>query len=173
MLYRAWLTIAQHVFQPALTGRQELISRKTVSTNWVQGDFAKNIMLFGAKKWDPTYHDRSNSAIYTTDIYIGSTLYCELWILNWCYSGDFRNDVAFHSTMPLTFLQCIHWESLFIGKHAHTDQTSLWICLMKRKMRMIKHCWLGSDSRVQVMAWPWTIWTNGDFYFDGTLINNV
>ena len=31
MLSRAWLTIAQHVFQPALTGRPELISRKIVS----------------------------------------------------------------------------------------------------------------------------------------------
>ena len=56
MLSRAWLTIAQHVFQPALTGRPELISRKIVSgepgtkaiavsrfreklspANWVQG----------------------------------------------------------------------------------------------------------------------------------------
>ena len=31
MLSRAWLTIAQHVFQPVLTGRPELISRKIVS----------------------------------------------------------------------------------------------------------------------------------------------
>ena len=56
MLHRAWLTIAQHVFLPALTGRLELISRKIVSSepgtkaivvsrfrkklspvNWVQG----------------------------------------------------------------------------------------------------------------------------------------
>ena len=56
VLSRAWLTIAQHVFQPALTGRPELISRKIVSgepgtkaiavsrfreklspANWVQG----------------------------------------------------------------------------------------------------------------------------------------
>ena len=29
---RAWLVIAQHVFQPALTGRPELISRKIVSS---------------------------------------------------------------------------------------------------------------------------------------------
>ena len=71
MLSRAWLTIAQHVFQPALTGRPELISRKIVSgepgtkaiavsrfreklspANWVQGyrDFAKNIAVLGAKK---------------------------------------------------------------------------------------------------------------------------
>ena len=31
MLSRAWLTIAQHVFQPTLTGRPELISQKIVS----------------------------------------------------------------------------------------------------------------------------------------------
>ena len=31
MLRLAWLTIAQHVFQPALTGRLESISRKIVS----------------------------------------------------------------------------------------------------------------------------------------------
>ena len=46
MLRLAWLPIAQHVFQPALTGRLELISRKIVSSEqeqrlsrWV--DFAK------------------------------------------------------------------------------------------------------------------------------------
>ena len=32
ILHRTWLTIAQHVFQPALTGRPELISRKIVSS---------------------------------------------------------------------------------------------------------------------------------------------
>ena len=32
MLRLAWLPIAQHVFQPALTGRLELISRKIVSS---------------------------------------------------------------------------------------------------------------------------------------------
>ena len=56
MLRLTWLTVAQHVFQPALTGRLELISRKIVScepgtkaiavsrfreklspANWVQG----------------------------------------------------------------------------------------------------------------------------------------
>ena len=72
MLSRAWLTIAQHVFQPALTGRPELISRKIVSgesrtkaiavsrfrEKFVSRelgprcyrDFAKNIALLGAKK---------------------------------------------------------------------------------------------------------------------------
>ena len=47
MLRLAWLSIAQHVFQPALTGRLELILRKIVSSEqehrlsrWA--DFAKN-----------------------------------------------------------------------------------------------------------------------------------
>ena len=47
MLCLAWLPIAQHVFQPALTGRLELISRKIVSSEQEQrlswwADFAKN-----------------------------------------------------------------------------------------------------------------------------------
>ena len=47
MLRQAWLSIAQHVFQPALTGRLELISRKIVSSEQEQrlslwADFAKN-----------------------------------------------------------------------------------------------------------------------------------
>ena len=72
MLSWAWLTIAQHVFQPALTGRPELISRKIVSgepgTKAIAvsrfrekivsrelgprcyHDFAENIALLGAKK---------------------------------------------------------------------------------------------------------------------------
>ena len=69
MLRLAWLSIAQHVFQPALTGRLELISRKIVSSEQEQRlsrwadfakivsrelnarsyrDFAKNIALLGA-----------------------------------------------------------------------------------------------------------------------------
>ena len=92
MLRLAWLTIAQHVFQPALTGRLELILRKIVSrepgtkaivvsrfhenlspSNWVQGATAisrKNITLLGAKKLGPTCdRDISKSVIYTTAIY--------------------------------------------------------------------------------------------------------
>ena len=49
MLRLAWLPIAQHVFQPALTGRLELISRKIVSSKQEQrlsrwADFAKNCL---------------------------------------------------------------------------------------------------------------------------------
>ena len=97
MLSRAWLTIAQHVFQPALTGRPELISRKIVSgepgtkaiavsrfreklspANWVQGVTAisrKISRSWAPKKWGPTC-DRniSNSAIYTTAIYRAYTV---------------------------------------------------------------------------------------------------
>ena len=87
MLCLAWLTTAQHVFQPALTGRLELVSRKIVSRGdrGVQisrkivsrelgprsyRDFAKNIAFLGAKKWGPTCdRDISNSTIYTTAIY--------------------------------------------------------------------------------------------------------
>ena len=70
MLRLAWLPIAQHVFQPALTGRLELISRKIVSSEQEQRlsrwadfakivsrelnarsyrDFAKNSALLGAR----------------------------------------------------------------------------------------------------------------------------
>ena len=101
MLSRAWLTIAQHVFQPALTGRPELISRKIVSgesrtkaiavsrfreklspANWVQGVTAisrKISRSWAPKKWGPTCdRDISNSAIYTTAIYRAYTV---SWLL--------------------------------------------------------------------------------------------
>ena len=97
MLSRAWLTIAQHVFQPALTGRPELISRKIVSgesrtkaiavsrfceklspANWVQGVTVisrKISRSWAPKKWGPTCdRDISNSAIYTTAIYRAYTV---------------------------------------------------------------------------------------------------
>ena len=97
MLSRAWLTIAQHMFQPALTGRPELISRKIVSgeprtkaiavsrfrgklspANWVQGVTAisrKISRCWAPKKWGPTCdRDISNSAIYTTAIYRAYTV---------------------------------------------------------------------------------------------------
>ena len=70
MLRLAWLTIAQHVFQPALTGRLELISQKIVSrvpgtkaiavsrfceklspANWVQG--ATAILPKISRSWAP------------------------------------------------------------------------------------------------------------------------
>ena len=89
MLSQAWLSIAQHVFQPALTGRPELISRKIVSgepgtkaiavsrfrkklapANWVQGVTAisrKISRSWAPQKWGPTCdRDISNSLIYTT-----------------------------------------------------------------------------------------------------------
>ena len=92
MLRLAGLTIAQHVFPPALTGRLELISRKNcflrngmksyrgeqISRKIVSpelgsrsySDFVKNIALLGTKKWGPTCdRDISNSTIYTIRIY--------------------------------------------------------------------------------------------------------
>ena len=103
MLRLAWLPIAQHVLQPALTGRLELISRQIVSSEQEQrllrwADFAKNCLprieckelprflkkycALGqnswnrwAKKWGPTCdRDISNSAIYTTAIYRAYTV---------------------------------------------------------------------------------------------------
>ena len=93
MLRLAWLTIAQHVFQPALTGRLEMILRKIVSCEpgtkatmvsrfrekivyhklgpgSYHCNLTKNIALLDAKKWGSTC-DRniSNSAIYMTAIY--------------------------------------------------------------------------------------------------------
>ena len=97
MLHLTWLTVAQHVFQPALTGRLELISRKIVScepgtkaivvsrfreklspANWVQGVTAilrKISRSWAPKKWGPTCdRDISNSAIYATAIYRAYTV---------------------------------------------------------------------------------------------------
>ena len=108
MLRLAWLPIAQHVFQPALTGRLELISRKIVSSEQEQrlsrwADFAKDCLpriefkelprfpekyrALGqnsrnrwAKKWGPTCdRDISNSAIYTTTIYRSTLYYVYIW----------------------------------------------------------------------------------------------
>ena len=100
MLRLTWLTVAQHVFYPALTGRLELISRKIVScepgtkaiavsrfreklspANWVQGVTAiswKISRSWAPKKWGPTCdRDISNSAIYATAIYRAYTVF---WI---------------------------------------------------------------------------------------------
>ena len=60
MLRLAWLPIAQHVFQPALTGRLELISRKIVSSEQEQrlsrwADFAKNCLPWIECKELPHY----------------------------------------------------------------------------------------------------------------------
>ena len=96
MLRRAWLTIAQHVFQPALTGRPELISRKIVSSemgtkaiavsrfrgklspaNWVQG--VSGISRKISRSWAPKNRVQCATAIYpipqyTRPRYIVSTL---------------------------------------------------------------------------------------------------
>ena len=98
MLRLAWLTTAQHVFQPALRGRLELILRKSVSpANREQrlslwADFAKNCLLrigskelprfrekyrtLGRQKWGTSCdNDISNSVIYMTTMYREYTVY--------------------------------------------------------------------------------------------------
>ena len=106
MLSRAWLTIAQHVFQPALTGRPELISRKNVSgepgtkaiavsrfceklspANWVQGVTAISRKIL--RSWGPTCdRDISNSAIYTTAIYRAYNVICFSELIDFWQSHD-------------------------------------------------------------------------------------
>ena len=97
MLRLAWLTTAQHVFQPALTGRLELVSRKIVSrgprtkaivvsklrkklspVKWVQG-----VTVISRKiscSWVPKNWVQHATAIYpipryTRPRFIGSALY--------------------------------------------------------------------------------------------------
>ena len=138
MLSRAWLTIAQHVFQPALTGRPELISRKIVSgepgtkaiavsrfreklspANWVQGVTAisrKISRSWAPKKWGPTCdRDISNSAIYTTAIYRAYTVSCYqsawvTWLTHWGL-----NKMAY--ILQTTFLKCI-----FLNEKHYCDE---------------------------------------------------
>ena len=109
MLSRAWLTIAQHVFQPALTGRPELISRKIVSgepgtkaiavsifreklspANWVQGVTAISRKI--SHSWAPKNGVQHATAIYpipryTRPRYIGLTLY---WIADYKFHFVFK-----------------------------------------------------------------------------------
>ena len=97
MLRLAWLTTAQHVFQPALTGRLELVSRKIVSrgprtkaiavskfreklspANWIQGVTAISRKI--SRSWAPKNGVQHATAIYpipryTRPRYIGLTLY--------------------------------------------------------------------------------------------------
>ena len=110
MLSRAWLTIAQHVFQPVLTGGPELISRKIVSgkpgtkaiavsrfreklspANWVQGVTAISRKI--SRSWAPKNGVQHATAIYpipryTRPRYIGLTLYSLLATRFVAYSGS-------------------------------------------------------------------------------------
>ena len=100
MFRLTWLTVAQHVFQLALTGRLELISRKIVSrepgtkaiavsrfreklspANWVQGVTAISRKI--SRSWAPKNGVQHATAIYpipryTRPRYIGLTLYYEM-----------------------------------------------------------------------------------------------
>ena len=81
MLRLAWLSTAQHVFQPALTGRPELVSRKFVSrrlrtkaiavskfneklspADWVQGVTAISRKI--SRSWAPKNGVQHETAIY-------------------------------------------------------------------------------------------------------------
>ena len=137
MLRLTWLTVAQHVFQPALTGRLELISRKIVScepgtkaiavsrfceklslANWVQGVTAisrKISRSWAPKKWGPTCdRDISYSAIYATAIYRAYTVLC-VKILDmirsmfqlWGY-GSSMSDKKFCLGPPVVYIVC-YW----------------------------------------------------------------
>ena len=100
MLRLAWLTTAQHVFQPALTGRLELVSRKIVSrgprtkaiavskfreklspANWIQGVTAISRKI--SRSWAAKNGVQHATAIYpipwyTRPRYIGLTLYIDI-----------------------------------------------------------------------------------------------
>ena len=146
MLSRAWLTIAQHVFQPALTGRPELISRKIVSgepgtkaiavsrfreklspANWVQGvtTISRKISRSWApKKWGPTCdRDISNSAIYTTAIYRAYTvLYATHFLTTFClikfWLYSTLSDMSASQTLMLLPLELYNvlWKTVWYWK---------------------------------------------------------
>ena len=112
MLRLAWLTTAQHVFQPALTGRLELVSRKIVSrgprtkaiavskfreklspANWIQGVTAisRKILRSQAPK-NGVQHATAIYSIprYTRPRYIGLTLYKDKTVVrpSYLYNGN-------------------------------------------------------------------------------------
>ena len=71
MLRLAWLPIAQHVFQPALTGRLELISRKIVSSEQEQrlsrcADFTKKCLPRIECKELPRFREKYIALLGTT-----------------------------------------------------------------------------------------------------------
>ena len=147
MLSRAWLTIAQHVFQPALTGRPELISRKIFSgepgtkaiavsrfreklspANWVQGVTAisrKISRSWAPKKWGPTCdRDISNSAIYTTAIYRAYTVFFSAdCIFFHLFYDAIRPSMSLSTIInPLTYFH--------VKCHYNTDISRCWINAM-------------------------------------------
>ena len=121
MLSRAWLTIAQHVFQPVLTGRPELISRKIVSgepgtkaiavsrfreklspANWVQGVTAISRKI--SRSWAPKNGVQHATAIYpipryTRPRYIGLTLYKHRKSRK--LSKNFTDSLPFHHMLSI------------------------------------------------------------------------
>ena len=132
MLPLAWLSTAQHVFQPALTGRPELVSRKIVSrgprtkaivvskfceklspANWVQGVTAISRKI--SRSWAPKNGVQHATAIYpipryTRPRYIGSTMYWD----------DYGAQVHWRPHHTLNIFQDIFYlKKLFISISRH------------------------------------------------------
>ena len=147
MLSRAWLTIAQHVFQPALTGRPELISRKIVSgesrtkaiavsrfreklspANWVQGVTAisrKISRSWAPKKWGPTCdRDISNSAIYTTAIYRAYTVILFMIISIWNSTRTrFQLEILTINVIP----GIVYFREIILESSWNVSETTPWV----------------------------------------------
>ena len=125
MLRLTWLTVAQHVFQPALTGRLELISRKIVScepgtkaiavsrfreklspANWFQGVTATLRKI--SRSWVPKNGVQHATAIYpipryTRPRYIGLTLYMHTISVSCSYHSTGNPTVLNLSLSQMTF----------------------------------------------------------------------
>ena len=153
MLSGAWLTIAQHVFQPALTGRPELISRKIVSgepgtkaiavsrfreklspANWVQGVTAisrKISRSWAPKKWGPTCdRDISNSAIYTTAIYRAYTVSKDCPLCSETIHSSYTEFVRRHSINS--------WSCLAKSNTIYKPNPMLFLCVYSVRSRIWK-----------------------------------
>ena len=128
MLRLAWLPIAQHVFQPTLTGRLELISRKIVSSEQEQlsrwADFVKNCLPRIECKELPRFrekyralrcHDISNSMIYTTAIYRAYTVVIVRVLCSWSQAGI--EDLCFQSSLSACIMCIAQWLSWLSNGH--------------------------------------------------------
>ena len=112
MLRLAWLTNAQHVFQPALTGRLESILREIVSCDREQrllrqAHFAKNCLLrIGVQgvtaisqkissSWAPKNGVQRATAIYTTAIYQEDNVLTKAYMRNCAFLFELKKILHF------------------------------------------------------------------------------
>ena len=151
MLSRAWLTIAQHVFQPALTGRPLSrwadLNEKLSPTNWVQGVTeisGKKIALLGAKKigsnMRPRYiqfcdiHDRDISGVHCIGVAPGLK------------GGDVGGD-AWPEYRSLS--TCHHWRySLVCSMESRDGEKGGWLhapCRWQLHQQCTDHCEIGGS----------------------------